>query len=648
MAATFNAQWAEQGAWRREFSFLLRLFSRWLKDNALQGAAVQDRLQRLENRVRSSRLMVAFVAEFSRGKSEMVNAIFFADYGRRIMPASAGRTTMCPTEIGYEPDLAPTLRLLPIQTRLQPQALRDWRQTPEAWTAFDLDVNNAEQLANTLERVTETLQVTQQEAQALGFWHSQTPEDNPPTDPQGLVQVPKWRHALVTFAHPLLKQGLVILDTPGLNAIGAEPELTVGLIDQADAVVFIVGADTGVTGSDLAIWQEHIRPDADQGRAVLVVLNKIDTLWDELSSPPQIQVQIEVQKLRVAQALDVDPQDVLAVSAQKGLVAKVSGNADLLERSGLLALEAALAQGMVGGHRAALHGAIGQDIDALRAEVGRMLQARQSSLAEQHAELEGLRGKSDAVLQQMRQRIAQEQQNFELGSRKIRAVKAVHVRLFRAIWDALDPLRLAQEMQLLAQALSQPGLKLGVKKAYSETFLHLRAHLRQAHAAAQEIREMQVATFHQINAEIGTALRPLAPPALDTFLMDLELAERSHLSDLGIRNLLRLQQPEFTQRLVSALASKLAALQAAVRKDAESWRDSVAALLDGQIGMRRAHFASRFDAIEKIGNATEGLEERLRHLADLQQATTLLATKLDEQVAHLAAANADHQAKLRT
>ena len=159
---------------------------------------------------------------------------------------------------------------------------------------------------------------------------------------------------------------------------------------------------------------------------------------------------------------------------------------------------------------------------------------------------------------------------------------------------------------------------------------------------------MQVATFHQINAEIGTALRPLAPPALDTFLMDLELAERSHLSYLGIRNLLRLQQPEFTQRLVSALASKLAALQAAVRKDAESWRDSVAALLDGQIGMRRAHFASRFDAIEKIGNATEGLEERLRHLADLQQATTLLATKLDEQVAHLAAANADHQAKLRT
>ena len=641
MAATFNAQWAEQGAWRREFAFLLRLFSRWLKDNALLDAAVQDRLQRLESRVRSSRVMVAFVAEFSRGKSEMVNAIFFADYGRRIMPASAGRTTMCPTEIGYEPDLAPALRLLPIQTRLQPRALRDWRQTPEAWTAFDLDVNNAEQLASTFERVTETLQVTQQEAQALGFWHSQTPDENPPTDAQGLVQVPKWRHALVNFAHPLLQQGLVILDTPGLNAIGAEPELTVSLIDQADAVVFIVGADTGVTGSDLAIWLEHLGPGIDQSRTKLVVLNKIDTLWDELSSAQQVQAQVEMQKLRTAQALGVDSQDVLAVSAQKGLVAKVSGNAALLERSGLLALEAALAQGMVGGRRAVLHTAIAQDIATLRAEVGRMVQARQSGLAEQRAELDGLRGKSCAVLQQMRQRIAREQHDFERGSGKIRAVKAVHTRLFQAIWDALDPRHLAQEMNLLAHALSQPGLKMGIKKVYGDTFHRLRALLRQVHAAAQEIREMQVATFHLINAELGTALQPLAPPALEACMMDLQLTERSHLSFLGFRNLLRLQQPEFTQRLVSALESRLVALQATVRTDAELWRDSVAQLLDAQIGLRHAYFASRLDAIEKIGNATEGLDQRLRHLADRQQAMVALASKLDEQTAHLAAANED-------
>ena len=63
---------------------------------------------------------------------------------------------------------------------------------------------------------------------------------------QGLVEIPRCRHALVNIAHPLLKQELVILDTPGLNAVGAEPELTVNQIAQAHAVVFLLGADTGV------------------------------------------------------------------------------------------------------------------------------------------------------------------------------------------------------------------------------------------------------------------------------------------------------------------------------------------------------------------------------------------------------------------
>jgi hypothetical protein len=41
----------------------------------------------------------------------------------------------------------------------------------------------------------------------------------------------------------------VILDTPGLNAIGTEPELTLNLIPNAHAVLFILAAETGVTAA---------------------------------------------------------------------------------------------------------------------------------------------------------------------------------------------------------------------------------------------------------------------------------------------------------------------------------------------------------------------------------------------------------------
>ena len=343
MATSFNEQLDQHGTWRREFALRLKLLADWMKDHDLLDAAVEERLRRLEAQVRSDKVMVAFVAEFSRGKSEMINAIFFAGYGRRIMPASAGRTTMCPTEMGYDADVPPCLRLLPIETRLQPQALMEWRMAPEKWERFDLDVNDPQQLALCLEKVAETRRVSQEDAHALGFWQSQAPQDNPMLDAQGMVEVPKWRHALINIAHPLLKQGLVILDTPGLNAIGAEPELTVSLIPQAQAVVFILGADTGVTKSDLTIWREHLVTDAAQIDARLVVLNKIDTLWDELSSPTQIQAQIDRQKASTAEILQIPAERVIAVSAQKGLVGKVTNDAALLEQSNLRLLEDALA-----------------------------------------------------------------------------------------------------------------------------------------------------------------------------------------------------------------------------------------------------------------------------------------------------------------
>ncbi|HSI53318.1 MAG TPA: dynamin family protein, partial [Ramlibacter sp.] len=296
MGTSFNEQFDQHGTWRREFALRLKLLSEWLKDHELLDSAVEERLRRLETQMRSDKVMVAFVAEFSRGKSELINAIFFAGYKRRIMPASAGRTTMCPTELGYDSDVPPCLRLLPIETRLQPQALMEWRAVPDKWTRVDLDVNDPAQLAKAFEKVAEVRHVSKEEAKAMGFWHDDAPGDNPMVNAEGKVEVPKWRHALINIAHPLLKQGLVILDTPGLNAIGAEPELTVNLIPQAHAVVFILAADTGVTKSDLSIWREHLITEEDNIDSRLVVLNKIDTMWDSLSTPVQVQAQIDRQR----------------------------------------------------------------------------------------------------------------------------------------------------------------------------------------------------------------------------------------------------------------------------------------------------------------------------------------------------------------
>ncbi|WP_096662907.1 dynamin family protein [Polaromonas sp. AET17H-212] len=627
---SFNQQFDQHGAWRRAFALRLKLLSEWMKGHDLLNAAVEERLLRLESQVRSDKVMVAFVAEFSRGKSELINAIFFAGYGRRIMPASAGRTTMCPTELGYDADAPPCLRLLPIETRLKPQALMEWRMVPEKWTRVDLDVNDPVKLSKALEKVAEVSHVTQDEARALGFWHDDAPQDNPRVNAAGLVEVPKWRHALINIAHPLLKQGLVILDTPGLNAIGAEPELTVSLIPQAHAVVFILAADTGVTKSDLAIWREHLITEGDDNDARLVVLNKIDTLWDALSSPAQIQAQIDRQRASSAEILGLPVAQVIPVSAQKGLVAKVTGDDKLLQASCLPGLELALAQGVMGQRQKILRSAVAAGIVELRAEAGRVIHIRRRDLAEQMIELRGLRGKNDSVIKHMRSRIEQEQVEFNASGAKIQAVRSIHLKLLREVFHLLGTPTLKTELAELTHALKQPGIKLGVKKAYGQTFARLREGLQKAQTTSADIQRMLGGSFKQLNAEFGFSLQAPKEPEMGRFLVDLEQIERSHLQYLGVANILKLARPDFSERLVRALATRLRVVYETALGEVELWNKSAASQLDAQLKERRRNFSRRIEAIERIQQAATGLDERIAEIAAHERALDELDSKLDE------------------
>jgi hypothetical protein len=637
VGTSFNEQFDQHGAWRREFALRLKLLSEWLRDHDLLNDAVEERLRRVETQIRSDKVMVAFVAEFSRGKSELINAIFFAGYKRRIMPASAGRTTMCPTELGYDSEVPPCLRLLPIETRLQPQALMEWRGAPEKWVRVDLDVNDPAQLAQAFEKVAEVRHVSKDEARALGFWHDDAPTENPTVAPDGTVDVPRWRHALINIAHPLLKQGLVILDTPGLNAIGAEPELTVNLIPQAHAVVFLLAADTGVTKSDLAIWREHLVTESDSVDSRLVVLNKIDTLWDALSTPTQIQAQIDRQRATTAEILGLPREQVIPVSAQKGLVAKVNNDNALLQASQLPVLERALAEGVMGQRQNILRSAVAGGIGELRIEAARSINIRRRDLAEQMIELRGLRGKNTSVIKHMRARIEQEQGDFDVSGARIHAVRSVHLKLLREVFHLLGTHTLKSEMAELTTALRQPGIKLGVKKAYGSTFNRLRSGLRKAQAISAEIQTMLTGTFRQLNAEYGFSLQAPREPDLERFARDLDLVERSHNQYMGVGNTFRLAQPEFADRLVRALATRLRVVYESALGEVELWNKSAAAQLDAQLRERRRNFGRRLEAIERIQEAASGLDDRIGEIEAQETAIDEMNAKLTELTNHLVA-----------
>ena len=593
-------------------------------------ASVQERLQRLEEQVRSDKVTVAFVAEFSRGKSELINAIFFAGYGRRIMPAAPGRTTMCPTELGFESGVEPCLRLLPIETRLQALGVAEWRLRPGNWIKFALNTDDAEQMAKALEKVSEMRSVSVADARALGFWSDEPGADNPLQDAAGMVQVPRWRHALVNLPHPLLKQGLVILDTPGLNAVGAEPELTINLIPQAHAVIFILAADTGVTRSDLSIWRDHLGAAEDAVDERLVVLNKIDTLWDALSPPGEVQAQIERQRRSSAELLGVPVEQVLAVSAQKGLLAKIQCDDELLQASALPQLEVTLATGIMGRRQAILRATVASGVASLQAEVRRVINIRRRDLDEQMLELRSLRGKNASVIETMRSRIEVEQQEFEASAAKIQAVRSVHLKMLRRLFQQLGPSGLRVQLQGLSDALQPAGIKLGVRKVYGETFDRVRTALEAAQAAGVEIQAMLGGSFRQLNADYGFSLQVPPAPPLGAYVQEVTVIEQRHLQYVGVASSLRLAQKEHAQRLLRALGLRLRTVYEAAANELELWSKAAAAQLDAQLRERQRSFARRMEAVSRIQQAASGLVERIAEIESAESSLSELELRLLE------------------
>lgn len=625
---SFSEQFDRLSHWRKSFAAQMASFREWLAAHELLDAAVQEQLQRLENLLRGDKVSVAFVAEFSRGKSELINAVFFSHYGRRIMPASPGRTTMCPTELSYDTGLQPCLRLLPIETRAQPYSLAEWRERPSTWVQLPLDVDDADQLAQTMAHVAQVRKVPVDEARQLGFWSDEDGVENPLVDAQGLVEIPKWRHALINMAHPLLRQGLVIVDTPGLNAVGTEPELTVNLIAQAHAVVFVLAADTGVTKSDLAIWKGLLQPCHREGDAHLVVLNKIDTLWGSLDSGTEVKELLNRQRRQSAQILDIDPARIVPLSAQKGLVAKIESNTALLQKSGLPLFEDLLAQGILAHRQSILRSVVGEGMAHLQQQVLRSILIRRRDLDEQMLELRSLRGKNTSMIGRMRQRIEQEQQAFENSTAKILALRTVHLKLMNQAFHLLGATSLRKELEQLSGALEHSGLKVGVRKVYASTFERLRDLGAQVRAAAAEVQTMLAAMFRELNAEFGFSLQPPGDLQLHDFERELAQIEESYLQYLSFGNTLKLANPMFGQRMLKALGMRLRAVFESAANDLDLWSKSATAQLDAQLKERKRSFARRMEAVDRIHEAANGLAQRIAEIESAEQQLDQLEQRL--------------------
>ncbi|PZP22063.1 dynamin-like GTPase family protein [Pseudomonas kuykendallii] len=607
--------------WKRELIREIIRYRSWLASNRLGSDAVEARLERALRLLRTDHITLAFVGEFSRGKSELINALFFSQYGQRMLPSRAGRTTMCPTELFFDPrSERPYIRLLPIETRISTTRVAQFKRLPRHWVNIPLDASDPDNMAQAFAQLAQSKPMPVEQAIALGFHPDALEASGRP----GEVLVPAWRHALVHIDHPLLRQGLRILDTPGLNALGSEPELTLSMLPGAQAIIFLLAADSGVSASDLEIWEQHIRQiDDDTPASLFAVLNKIDTLWDDLAGEDFVEAGIRQIQASSAGQLGIDIQDVLPLSAKQALLAKVRGDRALLERSRLGELEELLCERIVAQKERLLEDQVVNQVLGLLNNSQHVLQLRLEKAREQQALLGSRQQDDGQLLFELTARTRQEHARHHKRLLTLKTNQRLLKRQGNLLRAASRPERLEQHLQDVRRNLTGSWTTLGIGQAILGFFEAVDTDLHHLQQEAEMANKMVGALYRRHNEE--NPLHGIDAPRFDAsrYLRELhQLRIKADQFRLHPKTLFT-EQRALTRRFFATLAQEVIALHRRLRQAAEQWAsDALTPLLQHALEHKQA-LEGHMLQLRELAQRTRQVRQRgqvlERYLVDLEK-----------------------------
>ena len=616
----FSRRLGDYKRWRDELIEIINEYQTWVESHGLASGEEDLQLYELIDALRSDKLTIALVAEFSRGKTELINAIFFADQRQRLLPSEAGRTTMCPTELRYDESEPPCLKLLPIETRKTATTISEYRRTPAAWTVMPLDLDSPKKIAETFQQIVKTKPVDVDQAEELGLYIHDAEHMSQLLNNDGTVEIPVWRHAIINYPHPLLKRGLVVLDTPGLNALGTEPELTLSMLPGAQAVLFVLAADAGVTKTDLEVWKNHVCPArGSRAEGRLVALNKIDTLWDELSNDAAIAAAIARQTQDAARALGIGKNQVIAVSAQKGLLGKIKSDYALIERSGLPLLETKLSDDIIPARQELLRERVIHDIGSMVETTSAMIEARLNAVAEQIEELQALGGENRDAIHDLVTRLRDEKQAYDqtlVSFQNMRAVLSDQVKILLDYLsvEAFDGLA-EKTRQGMAESWTTPGLREGMKILFDGAL----DSMERANKQTQQIRALVQAVYSKFHSEHGLAkIKPVnfsLLPYRSQLQKLYEEAERFRNSPMMIIT----EQHFVVQKFFVTLVGQARELFSECNTAARAWSKAIMAPILSQVREHKILMDQRLENLKRVHENFDNLSGRIAELESNHQ-----------------------------
>lgn len=266
-------------------------------------------LQQLRQKISSDTFKIMVMGNFKNGKSTFINALL----GQEILPAYAVPTTAIINEIKYGEKPKAVLHFLnPL-----PEKMYDGIPEKALTHMRRFKMKDVPPIEMPVDEIEDFVVIP------MGMEHKEAIKQSP------------FEKVELFWPLDLLKDGVEIVDSPGLNENPVRTQVTMEYLSKADAIIFVFSALAMGSAGEIAYIDDTLRKNGFGEQSLFCVVNRFDQLTSER----------EQQRLRKFSDNLLAPytKHIYYTSAYKGLMGQMQSNPAMLEESKIPAVETALA-----------------------------------------------------------------------------------------------------------------------------------------------------------------------------------------------------------------------------------------------------------------------------------------------------------------
>lgn len=284
-----------------------------LCEMGLKDLEAQDLLD-MKERLEKDNFKVLVIGEFKHGKSTFINALM----GKKVLPSYATPCTAVINEVIYgeeeqavlhfkaKKDLPEDMGSLPPRAQQQIAKYRNMDRIPP------MSIN--------VEELEDYVVIP-----------------DPTKDQAASVKETPYSKVVLSYPIPLCRDGVELIDSPGLNENGVRTKVTQDYLRQVDAILFILRCTSPCSATEMDFIENEIL--ARGYKDIFFICNAIDQIPED--EQPRLKKFINQ---RVAPLTALGEKGIFYVNSAGALKAKEKHDQEKLNRSGMPELEAVLSE----------------------------------------------------------------------------------------------------------------------------------------------------------------------------------------------------------------------------------------------------------------------------------------------------------------